>query len=78
MEIVLVGLVLGTLGVLWQRLGKPWCDRVSDAARYPRLTRVGLVALLYAGAIASLGVLAYAAQLAQSGFFGWAFLRLTY
>ncbi len=64
-RIAVVGVVLGALSMLWQRAGKPWCDRVSDAQHYPRLTRIGLVILLYGSAIGVLGVLAFMADAIQ-------------
>jgi hypothetical protein len=67
MRLALVGLVLGFLGLLWERRGKPWCDRVSEATRYPRLTRIGLVTFLY-GTVFVVGfALTYIAVLISTG-----------
>lgn len=51
--------------MLWHRLGKPWCDRVSEAQRYPRLTRIGLVAFLYFSVCAVLITFGYIAHTLQ-------------
>ena len=56
---------LAALSALWRQLGKPWCDGISSAQRYPRLTRIGLVAFLYVSAMSALGALAFIADTIQ-------------
>jgi len=75
MELVIYGLAMGALGVLWHRLGKPWCDRVSESARYPRLTRIGLVAFLYGAVSVVLIALAVGADVTQAYYYNrsWPF-----
>ena len=64
-HLVVIAASLAALSVLWRQFGKPWCDCVSGAQRYPRLTRISLVAFLYVSAISALGVLAYIADTIQ-------------
>lgn len=65
LHLAVYGLIMGTVAMLWHRLGKPWCDRVSEAQRYPRLTRIGLVAFLYFSVCAVLIACGYIAHTLQ-------------
>lgn len=51
--------LMASISILWKRAGKPWCDRVSEAQRHPRLARIGLVAFLYLSVCVVLFVFGY-------------------
>lgn len=59
LHLAVYGVLMSTIAILWKRSGKPWCDRVSEAQRYPRLTRIGLVAFLYFSVCVVLFVFGY-------------------